>query len=397
MGETEIDAKGIEEAEAHLSQHLSGICASYTPIPRVSASDLSPGDFHQRYFVTAAPVVLTGATEGWPARDWTLAGLVERVGDNEVFVRGGTHRDDYRRGDKYTIRRDTFRGYCADLSAANARARSSYLAVASMAQAFPQLLPDVTLPEYLTSAQGGKLHLGPYLWVALKGHYEFCHFDPDDNFLVMVRGSKRVLLFGHDLDGMYPNRLGSLGKTVQSQVDCDSPDLDKFPRFSNARCQHTVLRPGEMLFIPAFVWHQVSALETGISLNMFYGDGGESSYLDKICRLPYREHFLYWLRNIFEQNRGYDNFPKLLSRLDEVLYNFFLKQWHEVASQEQLKYVGDIVRGWYKPEIGRIEEETGDQATSKFPPMLKIRGLLHRDNTKVRTAEENEKKVQTAK
>ena len=40
--------------------------------------------------------------------------------------------------------------------------------------------------------QYGKLHLGPYLWLALKGHYEFCHFDPDDNFLTMIRGRKQV-------------------------------------------------------------------------------------------------------------------------------------------------------------------------------------------------------------
>jgi len=30
------------------------------------------------------------------------------VGQNEVFIRGGTDRDDYKRGNKYTIRKDTF-------------------------------------------------------------------------------------------------------------------------------------------------------------------------------------------------------------------------------------------------------------------------------------------------
>ena len=64
-------------------------------------------------------------------------------------------------------------------------------------------------------------------------------------------------LFGIDLDSLYPNPLGSHGKTIQSRVNCDSPDLETFPNFSNARCQYCVLEPGEMLFIPAFVWHQV--------------------------------------------------------------------------------------------------------------------------------------------
>ena len=161
-------------------------CCQSDQIPRVS--NLSEKEFHDEYFLKARPVIITDATEDWPARSWTIPDLVDRVGDNEVWVRGKTNQADYRVGKTYTIRRDTFGNYCQDLIKANARARSSYLAVASMQQAFPQLLDDVPMPKYLQNY--GKLHLGPYMWVALKGHYEFCHFDPDDNFLVMIQGRK---------------------------------------------------------------------------------------------------------------------------------------------------------------------------------------------------------------
>ena len=99
-----------------------------------------------------------------------------------------------RLGKAYTIRRDSFRNYCKDLLEANARARSSYLAVASLHQAFPQLLDELPMPDYLTH-DGSKIHLGPYMWVALKGHYEFCHYDPDDNFLVIVSKDPFIDLF----------------------------------------------------------------------------------------------------------------------------------------------------------------------------------------------------------
>merc|ERR1712008_428605 len=98
-----------------------------TPIPRVAG--LSEKDFHEQYF--------------GPAKGWTMDNLVERVGDNEVWVRGKTNAEDYRVGKAYTIRKDTFGNYCRDLIKGNARARSSYLAVASMQQAFPQLQSDV--------------------------------------------------------------------------------------------------------------------------------------------------------------------------------------------------------------------------------------------------------------
>jgi len=356
-------------------------CCQSDEIPRVS--NLSEREFHDEYFLKARPVIITDATEDWPARSWTIPDLVDKVGENEVWVRGKTNQEDYRVGKTYTIRRDTFGKYCEDLIKGNARARSSYLAVASMQQAFPQLLDDVPMPKYLQNY--GKLHLGPYMWVALKGHYEFCHFDPDDNFLVMIQGRKQVRLFGLDLDSLYPNPLGSHGKTIQSRVNCDSPDLETFPNFSNARCQYCVLEPGEMLFIPAFVWHQVTALDTGISLNMFYGDPGDNVFISKMFRKPYRQHFNYWFLNIIEQNRDQQSFKKILSRLPEVCGHFFVKQWHEVPSEAQVSTLVSLVKNHLK--IDELPEPIVTEG--KFPPVLKIRGLLHRDGNKKKKQEES--------
>jgi len=353
-------------------------CRSNHEIPRVSS--LSGSDFLTHYFQTATPVILTDMTENWPARQWTIEGLVDKVGENEVWVRGKTNQEDYRTGKAYTIRKAKFKDYCSDLLAGNAKARSSYLAVGSIQQSFPELLDDVPLPEYLK--QHGKLHLGPYMWLALKGHYEFNHFDPDDNFLVMIKGRKQVRLFKHDIDSLYPNPLGSHGKTVQSQVNLDTPDLSRFPKFANAECQYTVLHPGEMLFIPAFFWHQVSALDTGISVNFFYGDPGENRFLYKIYAPPYVTHFHYWFLNIVEQNRDCASFPKMLARLPEVIKHFVLKQWHETPSDDQVEKLVELVKNHCGlDELPAVDES---EEKSKFPPVLKIRGLLHRDGNKMK-------------
>ena len=345
-------------------------------IPRVPYESLSIEEFQDNYFSKAKPVIITGLVQSWPCYSkWTIEGLMQRVGDNEVLIRGKTNQEDYKQGKSYTIRRDTFRNYCQDLLQGNARARSSYLAVASLQQAFPQLLEELPLPEYLTA--NGKIHLGPYMWVALAGHYEFNHFDPDDNFLIQLKGRKQIRLFGLEyLESLYPNKLGSQGKTIQSQVNLDNPDLEKYPLFATTECEHTVLHPGDMLFIPAFYWHQVSALDSGVSCNIFYGNGGDNHYLEKVLQPPYREHFKYWLLNIIEQNRAYgETFTKIVHRLPEVLRHFFLKQWHEVANDEQIKKVIEMIEENMALPI--IDPSTVNNQ-SKFPPPLKIRGLRGR-------------------
>ena len=122
-------------------------CRFNSEIPRISASSLSVEDFHTQYFTQAKPIIITEATTEWPAvKSWTIQSLIERVGSNEVLIRGKVNKDDYRSGKAYTIRKDSFENYCKDLIANNARAKSSYLAVASLQQAFPQLLEDVPLP-----------------------------------------------------------------------------------------------------------------------------------------------------------------------------------------------------------------------------------------------------------
>ena len=347
-------------------------CRLNTEIPRVSFQELTLERFHNEHFKPARPVIITNMADDWPCMKWTIEGLMDRVGDNEVLIRGKTDKEDYKLGKSYVIRRDSFRNYCSDLLQANARAKSSYLAVASLHQAFPQLLDDVPFPDYLS--KNGKLHLGPYMWVALKNHYEFCHFDPDDNFLLMIKGRKQVRLFDLDcIEALYPNPLGSQGKTIQSQVNLDYPDLEKYPNFKKTHCQHTILHPGEALFIPAFYWHQVTALDTGISCNFFYGDAGSNQYLEKVLDLPYRSHFQFWLLNILEQNKSSDTFPKLVARLPEVLAHFFLKQWHEEATPDQIERVISMIN-----EQIALDNQEKCMTQSKFPPPLKIRGLRGR-------------------
>ena len=151
-----------------------------------------------------------------------------------------------------------------------------------------------------------------------------------------------------------------------------------------------------MLFIPAFYWHQVrlylvsflyffflvinqvNALDTGISINMFYGDPGEHTFLDKLFHPPFQEHFYHWFLNILEQNRDAESFSKIVSRLPDVIPHFVLKQWHESPTKDQV----DTLVALALDHLGISELPEPIMGKGKFPPVLKIRGLLHRNGAK---------------
>lgn len=136
-----------------------------------------------------------------------------------------------------------------------------------------------------------------------------------------------------------------------------------------------VIQSGEMLFIPAFWWHQITSLTQSISVNMFYGDRGTNMFLTKILRDPVIDSFSYWFLNIIEQNRQLDCFNRILLDFKRVFTSFCEKTWKEFPSDQQVNRVVDIVLEYLGMDRFPPQQV---QSSSKHPPMLKIRGLLWR-------------------
>lgn len=55
-----------------------------------------------------------------------------------------------------------------------------------------------------------------------------------------------------------------------SAVDVQQPDAAAHPEFAAAAFTHAVMRPGELLFIPAGCWHFVKSLTSSISVNFWF-------------------------------------------------------------------------------------------------------------------------------
>ena len=102
------------------------------------------------------------------------------------------------------------------------------------------------------------------------------HFDSYDNFLCQVAGSKYVRLYAPDQTRyLYVSRNDQHGSMRNSQgnvsdVRVEAPDLAKHSEFTRAQFSHTILNPGDLLFIPARHWHYVRSTSTSISVNFWF-------------------------------------------------------------------------------------------------------------------------------
>jgi lysine-specific demethylase 8 len=140
--------------------------------------------------------------------------------------------------------------------------RSCYLAQTPLAL-FPDIHADMRLRD---------LHLGivfaTNLWVGSKTRSGL-HYDNADNLFAQIHGRKRALLISpKDSRFLYPFS----DSPSKSQVDLDSPDLNRHPRCARAEVWSCDLCPGDALFMPRGWWHHIRSEEVSMSINCWHGE-----------------------------------------------------------------------------------------------------------------------------
>ncbi|CAG8819751.1 3482_t:CDS:2, partial [Gigaspora margarita] len=157
----------------------------------------------------------------------------------------------------------------------------AYLAQHDLFAQIPRLKDDIMIPDYCfvdtnpfiigigddgDSGSGSIQYLPPQevitnAWLGPKGTISPMHTDPYHNLLAQVIGQKYIRLYSpNETSKLYPfEQDGLLGNT--SQVEVESPDLERFPLFSSALYQECILKPGELLYIPKekIIWDMIFA------------------------------------------------------------------------------------------------------------------------------------------
>jgi len=227
-------------------------------------SGLSREEFRDRYYAASRPVAMAGLMTAWKATTaWTPEYLKAVAGDRTFEVMTGRDADPnyerYARKHRTELR---FADYVDMVY--SGKVTNDYHMVASNGflqrpEAQP-LLPDFTaFPEYLRPATAGRQC---FLWFGPAGTVTPLHHDTSNILLAQVKGRKRVRLVPAAQWQYVYNSSG-----VFSDVDCEAPDLARYPRFGQATVIDVVLDPGEVLFVPVGWWHHVRALDVSMTIS----------------------------------------------------------------------------------------------------------------------------------
>jgi ribosomal protein L16 Arg81 hydroxylase len=225
---------------------------------------LSRAEFLHDFYARNRPVVLEDVCDDWRAKElWTPQYLAERLGTAEVEVMIDRDADD-----RYEINSGSHRivmpfdEYVAKVKATE-WGNDLYLVANNHlleSEAARPLWDDFYLDQrYMIPDSRGT---GTFLWFGPAGTVTPFHHDIVNIFFHQVLGRKRFILVPPLDTPVVANWFG-----VYSEIDPTDPDLERFPRFREARQFDVCLGPGDALFLPVGWWHHVTAIDLSISIS----------------------------------------------------------------------------------------------------------------------------------
>lgn len=259
---------------------------------------VEPEAFYRDYVALRRPAIIAGAAD-WPAtKKWSIDWFANRFGDREVVV------------ERKLLRMDEF---LRKVEASTPVDPAPYLNGISIADNFPELLPDltpapaITQPNWLASA-----HM-PARWKTRDGFLELLvggygtrfpglHYDQWylNAFVTQIVGDKDFYLFRpEDTRYLYPREDAPSRSCIRNIHDVN---LSEYPQFGHARPIHVRLRQGETIFVPWGWWHVTELPGTSIAVSINSANGANwdafSEDFSMRSRLPRRALIKLALRGV---------------------------------------------------------------------------------------------------
>ena len=271
------------------------------PVDRVSTID--PIDFRRCYLDTDTPVVIAGAGASWPAANWTHAMLASRYKQTTVrLLRAAPNEAKGRPGEG---RDATYAEIAESMDAGG----DLYARFAGIMHQHPELVDDVDV-EWFRAMRDD--HRSFENWGFFMGGAETAtglHSSIAPNLFYQITGRKRWWIYPAAAAPFFAP-LAKCSPYFYSEVDVSDP-----VKWPIARCVPgwiADLKPGDVLYVPAFAWHQVHNPTATIAVGYRWaklGLGWRASPVQTVLVLTCSNPSLL-------RARGHKDLPSLLDAVD---------------------------------------------------------------------------------
>lgn len=215
---------------------------------------LSPADFHERYLSKGIPVLIEGAASSWPLmKRWSFDEFRRRFGHETIKLvqrKGVAAADEVVEGREFSEEI----GFGAFLDQVLEGGRK-YMRFSPLFERFPELLSDFD-HSFFRNVVRNRLRMSFQLFIGGKGTFTPLHNAITPFFFLNVCGTKRwALIPNHYLAVLNPDPDG-FGYN-HSAADMAFSNVDAFPGIDCIDRMEAVMQPGDLLYVPPWMWHCV--------------------------------------------------------------------------------------------------------------------------------------------
>lgn len=248
--------KYLKELEFSLAN--TGRSQQKVTVPTIE--NLSPARFFEEYFLKGIPVIFKGAAKSSLAcQKWNFSFFKKKYGqDKAIIVNHPAYGDNQESFEIITL---------AKLIDSIDQDSSKYARFHPLLDRHPELQNDLDkdwFKDYMCekSEKGFVFHT---LFMAGEGTKTTTHNARNENLFLQIEGQKRWFLWPADYSYLFQPEANRMA-AKHCDLNPHHPDLEKYPGYQYLDYYEAVLEPGDILYVPSYMWHYVENLSPSIGV-----------------------------------------------------------------------------------------------------------------------------------
>lgn len=226
--------------------------------------NLSEDEFVKNYLNKGLPVIFDHGAEDWDCtKKWSLSFLKEKYPEEEFSLidSKGLVEDEYdqSKGEQVPVLIDKIKA--KDFVDAVHRGEKKYLRFCPIMETHPELAKDLD-QSWLKKMRRCFLGISYQSFLGPAGRRTPLHSETTAFFYVMADGEKKWTLFSPSAYPLINPEAEGRGYNY-SRYKIENPDHENYPGMDKVTRFHCHLKKGDILFVPAWMWHEVENTTEG--------------------------------------------------------------------------------------------------------------------------------------